>query len=107
MKTFLTLIAILGLELWLCATYPDEVTRFFEFLPVLMFWFFIAVGTLALVLGFITNLLSPPASSPRPAQPPAATPPPARQPDTLTPLLVGLALGWWLGGGPGEGGGDC
>lgn len=39
--------------------------------------------------------------------PSAAPPPPIRQPDTLTPLIIGLALGWWLGGGPGDSDRDC
>jgi hypothetical protein len=32
--------------------------------------------------------------------------PRARRPDTLTPLLIGVVVGWWLGGGPGPGGSD-
>jgi hypothetical protein len=42
----------------------------------------------------------PPSGLPPAARPPA---PPVRQPDALIPLLLGLALGWWLGRGPGDG----
>ncbi|MDD5351114.1 MAG: hypothetical protein PHQ12_12965 [Chthoniobacteraceae bacterium] len=45
-------------------------------------------------------------SSKAPPPPPASHPQPARQPGTLPALLIGLALGWWLGGSFDDGG-DC
>lgn len=103
----------LSILLWLCATFTDELTAFFEFLPVLFFGLLLAAAILVPILSFLACLLSsqPPASirSPNPAPPtPLASPPlPVRQRDTLTPFLLGLALGWWLDSDPWEGGDNC
>ncbi len=102
----LLFLAFLAGWLWLCFSYPEEVTGVFESLGVILLVLLIAAFALTLVFAFIASLFSappPPAASvSRQADPP---PPPVRQRDTLTPLLIGLALGWWLGGGPGDG--DC
>jgi hypothetical protein len=93
MKQFLTnlrltvlILVFLGFCVWICLN------------P----WFFAVMIIAAYVLGPVLAGLAAVFSSKPPPTPPA----PIRQPDTLTPLLIGLALGWWLGGGPGDGG-DC
>ncbi len=81
------LLGFVGAVLWLCATYP--------LVPFLLLG-----GTWA--FGVMISML---AAAQSPSKQSGATPAPNRQRDTLTPLLLGLALGWWLGGGPGDG--DC
>lgn len=92
--------------LWLCCSFPEAVTGMFESLGVIFVGLLIAAFALGPFLTFIASLFSTP---PPPAHPPAPPPvtPPVRKRDTLTPLLLGLALGWWLGGGPGDGGDGC
>lgn len=104
MKSLVTISSFLGFLagwLWLCFAFPDAVTGVFESLGVIFVVLLTATFALGLFLAFIASLFSTP---PPPAQPPA---PPVRQPDTLTPLLIGLALGWWLGRGPGDGDDGC
>ena len=84
----ITLALLIGATILLC------------FRPEIFFVIFIMALAFGLVIGALVSIAS---DSP----PPRQTPPPTRQPDTLTPLIVGLALGWWLGGGPGDGGTDC
>lgn len=108
-RSFITIslfLTFLAGWLWLCCTFPEEVTRVFESLGVILAVLLVATYALGLVLASIASLFSTPSPPAHPpATPPATPPPPVRQPDTLTPLLVGLVLGWWLGGGPGDG--DC
>jgi hypothetical protein len=107
MKTFLTLLAILDLELWLCAIYPDEIEKGVTAMISVLPWLFLAVFALGHVLAFIVALLAPsqspaehPATRPLPTSPTSPPALPVRQSDTLAPLLLGLTVGWWLGHHP-------
>lgn len=100
-KVLLILAFLVG-WLWLCFAFPEEITGFFESLGTFLLILLIALFVLGQVLVFIADMFP---SKPPPT--PTAANAPARQRKTLTPLIIGLALGWWLGGGPGDNGDGC
>lgn len=93
----LQLLALFAGWLWLCWAFPDAITRAIESLGNLLVLLVATALVVCPILAFLAAVFT--------SSPPPAPPPPVRQRDTLTPLLLGLALGWWLGGGPGDG--DC
>lgn len=105
MKALLKLFLIFGGVLCLCGIYPDEIEKGVKATFSVLPWLFLAVFALGHVLAFIVALLAPsnPPAGHHSSCPPSDTPPvppPARQSDTLTPLLLGLLVGWWLSRGP-------
>jgi hypothetical protein len=105
MKSFLIILLILGLELWLCFAYPDQVTAFFKSLGTIFVIMLIATFALGIVGSLLASLFSTPPSSSTDQSAAGAqqsTPPPAPRRPSATPFLLGLLLGWWLGGGPGD-----
>lgn len=94
----ISILLVMGF-LWLCFAFPKLVTTAFETLGTILL---VLVITAPIVGPLLAGLVGVFSSRPLP---PRATPPPpspTRQPDTLTPLLLGVALGWWLGSGPGD-----
>ncbi len=101
------ILCLMGLTLWLCFVYPDQVTAFFESLGrVVPIFLFTAIG-LGLLVSFLASFFTPSSPPSSAGQPPAVVaPPPAPRRSSATPFLLGLALGWWLGH-PGHDGDDC
>lgn len=109
-KALLILASLAG-WLWLCFAFPEEITGFFESLGIFLFVLFIALFVLGQLLMFIADMFpSKPPSKPTSDQPHPISEPripnSTHRPASLTPLLLALALGWWFGGGPGDGGDD-
>lgn len=102
MKNFLINTCAAGLFLALCA-----LCLWLLLNPLMLILAIIASPPIILLLFIIEAAVNPkptPSTPPPPAPSSVAPPPPIRRCDTLTPLLLGLALGWWLGGGFGDGG---
>jgi hypothetical protein len=97
---------LMGLVLWICFTYPDQILAFFEFIDRMLPIFLFAAASLGMLISLLASLFaSPPPPAPGHSTPIAnlQSPNSARpQPASATPFLLGLTLGWWLGHNPGN-----
>ncbi len=101
----LVLLALVG-GAWgaLCCTFPDAILTAIETLGTIFFYAIFALIGLGPILAGLSAMCSstPPTRSPALRKPPPPPSPPS-EPDTITPFLLGLCVGWWIGRGPGDG----